>query len=97
MSWAAYLAMMTVLYVGIAVLGAVVGAYALLAWRRSHQPPMLALASGILLLSLGPAVSWLGVYAIGDDYVGASVGCAGTLLAGFACLLASLRVRAIGP
>lgn len=93
MTHADYLTMMIALYAAVAVLGAAVAAYALLAWRRQRSAAMLTLATGLILLSIGPTVVWVGVYAIADNLYDASAGCAGFLAAGFALLLVSVRVR----
>lgn len=94
MPWGfAYLMTMVVLFAAVAILGACVAAYAFLAYRRGHERAMLALAVGLVFLSIGPAVSWLGLYAVSDNLYMASEGCAAFLAAGFACLFVSVRSR----
>ncbi len=89
-----YLPMMLVIWFVVAALGLVVAGYAYLAWRRERSRPLFALTIGLLLTSVGPAVAWLWVYGFADNLYLASVGCAGFLVGGFACLLVSIRVRA---
>ncbi len=88
-----YLTMMIVLWGVVAGLGAVVAAYAFLAWQREHSKPMLGLSIGLALLSIGPAVSWIGLYGLYDNIYTASTVCAGFLASGFVALLVSVRVR----
>ena len=88
-----YLTLMLVLWSVVAVLGAVVAAYALLAWRRRKDGPMLALAGGLLLLSVGPAIVWMGIYGIADSIYTASEACVGLMAVGFGFLVVSVRAR----
>jgi hypothetical protein len=84
---------MAILWGSVAILGGVVAVYALLSFRTSRSTPMLALGAGLLLLSVAPAVVWLGVYGITDDIYSASMGCAGLMAAGFLCLFVAARAR----
>lgn len=84
---------MVLLWIVVAVLGGVVAAYALLAWRSRRSPPMLALAIGLLLLSVGPALEWVVFYLYSDNLYATSMGCAVVLAAGFVCLLVAVRAR----
>ena len=93
MSWATYFGTMVVLWGLIAALGGAVSAYALLAWRSQRSRPLLFLGSGILLLSVVPAVMWLGLYAVTDNIYSTSMYCAGVMVGGFALVLGSVRVR----
>jgi hypothetical protein len=93
MSWATYFDMMLLLWGLVAVLGGIVAVYALLAWRRRRTPALLALGAGLLLLSVGPALEWLGFALFSDDPYAASMGCAVVLVAGFSCLLVATRAR----
>jgi hypothetical protein len=88
-----YVTVMLMLFGLAAVLGAIVAAYALLAWRRRRSPAMLALAIGLLALSVGPFVEWVAVYLVNDNVYDASMGCAMVLIGGFACLLVATRTR----
>lgn len=94
MSWLAYFGTMAVLWAIIAVLGGAVAAYSLLAWRRQHARPLLLLGSGLLLLSVVPAVMWLGLYAVTDNIYSTSMYCAGVMVGGFALILGSVWTRA---
>jgi hypothetical protein len=93
MSIGHYFETMVVLWTVVAVLGGLVAAYAFLAWRSRRSPPMLALGLGLLLLSVGPALEWVGMYLYSDDLYATSMGCAVVLAAGFACLLVAARSR----
>ena len=93
MSWIAYFETMVVLWAIIGVLGGLVAGYSLLAWRRERHRPMLFLGIGLLLLSIVPAVMWLGLYWVTDDLYSTSMYCAGVMAGGFGLLLASVRLR----
>jgi len=88
----AYFEEMVVLFAAVAVLGGVVGAYALKAWWHQRSRAMLALGVGLFLLSVGPAFAWLGLWIFDDIYM-ASMGCAVLLIAGFSCLLFAVRTK----
>ena len=88
-----YFSEMFLLWGAVAVVGGLVAAYALLAWRRQRSVPMLALGAGLLLLSVGPAIEWFGVYWMTDNIYNASMGCAVLMLGGFGLVLFSARTR----
>jgi hypothetical protein len=90
---ALYLSEMSVMWAAIAILGGTVALYSLLAWRRQHARPMLLLGAGLLLLSVVPAVMWLGVYMITSDLYATTLYCTGVMLTGFALVTASLMAR----
>lgn len=93
MNWWQYFETMTVLWTAIAILGGLVAGYSLMAWHRQRSRPLLLLGSGLLLLSVVPAVMWLGLYWMTDDIYSTSMYCAGVMLGGFALILTSVRVR----
>jgi len=93
MSWLTYVGTMIVLWGLIAVLGGAVAVYSLMAWRSQHRRALLLLGSGVLLLSVVPAVMWLGLYAVTDDLYATSMYCAGVMVAGFALILGSVQLR----
>jgi|HubBroStandDraft_3_1064219.scaffolds.fasta_scaffold223055_2 hypothetical protein len=94
MNYGVYLTMMTLMWGLIAILGGTVAIYSLLAWRRQHSKPMLALGVGLLLLSVVPAVMWLGLYSVTDDIYSTTMYCTGVMMTGFALLLVSVTTRA---
>jgi hypothetical protein len=94
MSYEEYLRTMWVLWGLIAVVGGAVAGYSLLAWRRHHARPMLLLGVGLLMLSVVPAVMWLGLYTLTEDVYSTTMYCTGVMLAGFAVLLVSITARA---
>ncbi|MCI4337583.1 MAG: hypothetical protein L3K17_10455 [Thermoplasmata archaeon] len=81
------------LWVGVAVLGGVVSYYAIRAWRSSRERTFGLLAIGLLALSIGSAVTWFGLYFMGQDLIVCESGSTAFTAGGFACILVGLRAR----
>jgi hypothetical protein len=94
MNYVVYVDSMWVMWTLIAALGGTVAGFCFLAWRRQHARPMLILATGLLFLSVIPAVMWLGLYTLTDDIYSTTMYCTGVMLTGFALLFLSLTARA---
>lgn len=81
------------LWIGVAVIGGLVTYYAFRAWRGNRERSFGLLAIGLLALSVGSAVTWFGLYFMGQDLIVCEAGSTAFTAGGFACLLVGLRAQ----
>ncbi len=98
MSWNEYQAMLWALWgvlAAIAVVGGWIGVRALHAYRDRRATPLLLLAGGVLVLSVGMPLVWVTMYLGTHDILECSLASMIGLLAGLGLVVAS--VEAHGP
>ena len=84
-----------IVYGALAVLGGIVGTRALSAFRLRRSLPMLLLASGLCLLTIGTPVAWTGAYFLSGDMYVCTLSSMVPAVAGAGFLLASIQSRAL--
>lgn len=87
------LAPFIVVWVPVAILGALVTFYVLRAWRQDRSRAMAALAVGFALLSVVPAGMWFMVLATTDDWYTASLMCTAVMAWGLGAVVYALKTR----
>ena len=81
------------LYLLFAAVGAVVSYRAVSAYRSHRTRPLLLLAGGFVLLSIGSPVAWIAAYSLSADLVVCTAMSLLPAVAGVGALLASVQLR----
>jgi hypothetical protein len=78
-------------YGALAVVGGIVTARAFSAFRQRRSTPLLLLASGLLLFTVGMPVAWTGAYFLSGDMYVCTLSSMAPAVAGAGLLLASIQ------
>jgi len=82
-------------YGALAVVGGIVTARAFTAFRLRHSAPLLFLASGLALITVGMPVAWTGAYFVSGDMYVCTLSSMAPAVVGAVLLLASIQSRAV--
>ncbi|HZY70246.1 MAG TPA: hypothetical protein VFF67_04625 [Thermoplasmata archaeon] len=82
-----------VVWIPVAILGALVTFYVLRAWRQDRSRAMAALAVGFAFLSIVPAGMWFMILFTTDDWYAASFMCTAVMAGGLGAVVYALKTR----